>query len=315
MPPCFILNRLWLTILVVTTVLFLTELKEQFKTLSGKFDNDEFTILAKFLAMSGIILPLLPHKIISEAIPISPFKFWLVVVVVSGVSYLSYLLKKFIFPKTGMILTGLLGGLYSSTATTVVLARKSKEPDAALNQVSASVILATAMMFIRIYILIIIFNQTLAKLMIIPFSVLTVFTFMVAWMLFKWGKKGENTELTDTKHKNPLEFKTALLFAVLFVVFAALTKYVLKTYGTQGLDVLSLIVGVTDIDPFLMSLFTGKYQIAIQVISSATLIAISSNNLMKLGYAIALGNKAIRKPLIAGFFAIIAATVVVIVLL
>jgi uncharacterized membrane protein (DUF4010 family) len=64
-----------------------------------------------------------------------------------------------------------------------------------------------------------------------------------------------------------------------------------------------------------MSLFTGKYQIAIQAISSATLIAISSNNLMKLGYAIALGNKAIRKPLIAGFFAIIAATVVVIVLL
>ncbi len=313
--PLLYIKPMWLTILVVTTVLFLTELKEQFKTLSGKFDNDEFTILAKFLAMSGIILPLLPHKIISEAIPISPFKFWLVVVVVSGVSYLSYLLKKFIFPKTGMILTGLLGDLYSSTATTVVLARKSKEPDAALNQVSASVILATAMMFIRIYILIIIFNQMLAKLMIIPFSVLTVFTFMVAWLLFKWGKKGENTELTDTKHKNPLEFKTALLFAVLFVVFAALTKYVLKTYGTQGLDVLSLIVGVTDIDPFLMSLFTGKYQIAIQVISSATLIAISSNNLMKLGYAIALGNKAIRKPLIAGFFAIIAATVVVIVLL
>ncbi len=313
--PLLYTKPVWLTILVVTTVLFLTELKEQFKTLSGKFDNDEFTILAKFLAMSGIILPLLPHKIISDIIPISPFKFWLVVVVVSGVSYLSYLLKKFIFPKTGMILTGLLGGLYSSTATTVVLARKSKEPDAALNQVSASVILATAMMFIRIYILIVIFNQTLAKLMIIPFSVLTAFTFLVAWALFKWGKKGENTELKDTKHKNPLEFKTALLFAVLFVVFAALTKFVLKTYGTQGLDVLSLVVGVTDIDPFLMSLFTGKYQIAMQAIASATLIAISSNNLMKLGYAIALGSKAIRKPLIAGFFAIIAATVVVIVLL
>lgn len=313
--PLIYTKPVWMTVLIVSTVLFLTELKEQFKTLSGKFDNNEFVILAKFLAMSGIILPLLPHNVISDIIPISPFKFWLVVVVVSGVSYLSYLLKKFVFPKNGIILTGLLGGLYSSTATTVVLARKSKEPDSALNQVTAAVILATAMMFVRIYILIIIFNQTLAKMMIIPFSILTLFTFVVAWVMYKWGKTGENTELSEHKHKNPLEFKTALLFAFLFVLFALLTKYVLKAYGTQGLNILSLIVGVTDIDPFLMSLFTGKYQIALQSISSATLIAISSNNLMKLGYAVFLGSKAIRKPLIAGFFAIIAVTVIVIIFL
>ncbi|HDO27694.1 MAG TPA: DUF4010 domain-containing protein, partial [Bacteroidetes bacterium] len=113
----------------------------------------------------------------------------------------------------------------------------------------------------------------------------------------------------------PLEFKTALLFAVLFVLFAIVTKYVLETFGAQGLDVLSLVVGVTDIDPFLMSLFTGKYQIELQEIARATLIAVSSNNLMKLGYALVLGNTSIRKPLITGFSIIIAASVVAIFLL
>ena len=310
--PLLYIKPVWVTILVVTAVLFFIEMKEQLKALSGKFDDDDFTVLAKFLIITGIILPLLPHEIITEYIPVSPFKFWLVVVVVSALSYLSYLLKKFIFPKNGILITGFLGGMYSSTATTVVLARKSKDPDTALNQVSSSIILATGMMFIRIFILILIFNQTLAKFLALPFAILTAITMIVSWLVFKFEKTGKNTEVTLSKHKNPLEFKTALLFAFLFVLFSVITKYVLQSFGSQGLNVLSFLVGVTDIDPFLLSLFTGKYHIELQEIARATLIAISSNNLMKLGYALALGNKSIRAFLIIGFLIIIAATVVVI---
>ncbi len=313
--PLLFIKPLWVTVLVVTTVLFLIEIKDQLKTLTGKFDNNDFIILAKFLTISGIILPLLPHKIIIDVIPISPFKFWLVVVVVSALSYLSYLLKKFVFPKNGMLITGFLGGLYSSTATTLVLARKSKQPDTALNNVTASIILATGMMFIRIFILILIFNQALAKLLITPFSILTIATFIISWLLLKFGKTGKNIEINVSKHKNPLEFKTALLFAVLFVLFAIITKYVLQTFGSQGLDILSFFVGVTDIDPFLMSLFTGKYHIEMQEIARATLIAISSNNLIKLIYALVLGNKSIRINLIIGFSVIIFMAIVIIAVL
>jgi uncharacterized membrane protein (DUF4010 family) len=310
--PLLYTKPIWVTILIVTTVLILIEMKEQLKTLGGKFDNNDFITLAKFLIISGIILPLLPHHIINDIIPISPFKFWLVVVVVSALSYLSYLLKKFIFPRNGILITGFLGGLYSSTATTVVLARKSKDPDTALNQVSASVILATGMMFIRIYVLILIFNQELARLLTLPFAVLTVVTLIISWLILKFEKTGIKTEINNHRHKNPLEFKTALLFAGLFILFTVITKYVLETFGTQGLDILSLVVGITDIDPFLMSLFTGKYPIELHEIARATLIAVSSNNLMKLGYALVLGDKALRKSLIAGFTIIIAAAIVII---
>ncbi len=307
--PLIYNTPIWLTILVVTSVLVLTQLKKQLKMLSGKFDDNEFITLAKFLVISGIILPLLPNKEITEFIPVSPFKFWLAVVVISGISYLSYLLKKFVFPKSGMLITGILGGMYSSTATSIVLARKSKVLNIAVNRMTASIILATGMMFIRIFIIVLVFNSALAKHLVVPFTVLTFITFLTAGVIYKVCKKGISTSIENPKIKNPLEFNTAMLFAFLFVLFSVITKYVLKSYGTQGLDFLALVVGVTDIDPFLVSLFSGEYQVALPAIANATLIAISSNNLVKLGYVVSLGSKEIRLSAIVGFGVIIVASV------
>ena len=312
--PLLYNTHLWLVILVVTTILILTQMKQQFRILTGKFDDDEFITLAKFLVISGIILPLLPHTKISEMVPVSPFKFWLAVVVVSAISYLSYLLKKFVFPKNGILITGLLGGMYSSTATTFVLARKSKDPNIAVNQIAASIILATGMMFIRLYVIIMIFNQKLAAYIFVPFAILTVLTFLTAWVVYKLSKKGEVTEIKKSKEKNPLEFSIALLFAFLFVLFSVITKYVLNYYGVKGLDILGLIVGITDTDPFLIALFTGKYEVTIPAIASATLITVSSNNLMKMVYAVVLGSKSIRLPVISGFLVIIAASVLFVII-
>jgi len=322
--PLLYTKPLWLTISVVTAVMTLIEMKGQLALISGKFENDDFIILSKFLVIAGVILPLLPHTPISEIIPISPFKFWMVVVVVSAVSYLSYILKKFIFPDKGMLVTGFLGGLYSSTATTVVLARKSKESDTSPHQVAASILLATGMMFIRIYALTLIFNIPLAKKLLVPFAILTVATLFISWLIARKNVSAshdpsptenstENKE--QQEQKNPLEFKTALIFAGLFVLFSAITQYVLGNFGSQGLSILALIVGVTDIDPFLMSLFTGSYSVSLEHIASATLIAITSNNCVKWGYSIVLGDKNIRKLVGLGFASIILLSVVLIFLL
>ncbi len=132
----------WLVLLIVVCVLVLTEMKETLLEFSAKFDENEFITLAKFLVLAGVILPLLPNTPISEHINITPYKFGLAVIAVSGISYFSYLLKKFVFPQSGIILTGILGGLYSSTATTIILARKSKEsPDS--KGVPSAIVLTT----------------------------------------------------------------------------------------------------------------------------------------------------------------------------
>lgn len=303
--PLVYKEPLWLSFLIVTTVLILTELKPQFKSFTAKMDEGEFIVLAKFLIISGIVLPLLPHHIISPSLPISSFKIWLAVVVISGISYLSYLLQRFLFPQKGILITGILGGLYSSTATTIVLARKSKTIQGGTHLVVASIVFATAMMFIRIYVLAFIFNEKLASVLLLPFAVLTLLSFAMGWLVMRYGEKETTAEFEQANNKNPLEFKTALVFAALFVIFAMITKFVLHTYGTHGLNLLSLVVGVTDIDPFLLSLFTGKFVISLHAMGQASLIAVTSNNLIKLLYALGLGSVSLRKLLILCFAAII----------
>jgi len=96
--PLIYLTPHWLVMLIVVTVLIFVEIKESLFSISMKFGRDEFTTLAKFIIIAGVILPLLPHHPISKQIHISPYQFWLAIVAVSGISYFSYLLKKFFFP-------------------------------------------------------------------------------------------------------------------------------------------------------------------------------------------------------------------------
>ncbi len=308
--PLLYLKPLWLTVLLVTTVLIFTELKQYLWNLSGKFQQKEFMIVSEFLLMAGIILPLLPKGEISEMIPVSPFKVWLSVVVISGISYASYLIQKFFFPNKGIVITGILGGLYSSTATTIVLAKRSKSEDVPVYRIASAIFVATAMMFLRIWALAFVFNSALAKEMTLAFISLTILSVLVSVIVYKFEGKDVKFNFEVTESRNPLEFKTALVFAVFFVFFGFLTKYVMQHFGMHGLNVLSFIVGVTDIDPFLLSLFTGKFEFGLNTLAQASLIAITSNNFIKMIYGFALGSPTLRKPLAMGFTIIMAVGIV-----
>ncbi len=112
--------------------------------------NDEMITLAKFLAISGIILPMLPDDNLIPGINLTPYSIWLATVVVSGISYLSYLLKRYVFRESGILVSGIVGGLYSSTATISVLARKSRKVSAQeAPEYVAAMLLAVSMMFLR----------------------------------------------------------------------------------------------------------------------------------------------------------------------
>ena len=301
--PLIYMQPNWLVILIIVVVLVITEMKETLFKLSRKFDNDEFITLAKFFAVAGVVLPLLPDTPISNEINISPYKFWLAIVVVSCISYVSYILKKFVFPKSGIILTGILGGLYSSTATTVILARKSKEINEN-NKVVTAIILATTMMYLRIFLLAFIFNKSIAYQLIPSFLVFIIASLVLALYNYKfcYQKQQNTTEVASIKsNSNPLEFKTALVFAGLFILFGLITGMVNTNYGTAGVNTLSFIVGVTDIDPFILNLFQSRWNIDNAVLTAAVLNAITSNNLLKMVYGLSFGNTSIRKSLIIGF--------------
>ncbi len=306
--PLIYLQPLWMALLIGVSVLILTEVKEDLFNFSQKINRYEFLTLAKFIILAGIVLPLLPHTPISKHFDISPYQLWLTIVAVSGISYFSYLIKEFIFPDSGILLSALLGGMYSSTATTVILARKSKE-GAPSGQIAAGIIAATGMMYIRLLILAFMFNDKIAKKILPGFFVLVAASVPIVWYFWRQVSEKNASAPVETmqEHKNPLELKTAVIFGFLFAFFGILTQFVVQHYGKAGVNLLSFIVGVTDIDPYILNLFQGgSATIGVVTIARATIIATASNNLIKMVYAVSLGSRKLKKKVIAGFLILVA---------
>ncbi len=284
--PLLVQFPFWMATLLFVTIIFILNAKGMIERMSVSADTTEFETLGKMVLLSGVILPLLPHHPVSHLVPISPFAIWMAVVIISGISYVGYILQKYIFPDRGYYLTGLIGGLYSSTATTVVLAKKiaSGEQRGILD---GAIIAATAMMYLRLIVVAGIFNLTIAKVVALPFLLFAVVGFVISLLFLQDEKDTEGKALYVDR--NPLELGTAFLFAILFVVMMVLTTYITTHFGLHGLQILSFVAGLSDIDPFILSLLTGKYSVTQTQIVSAILIAAGSNNILKGVYALWFG--------------------------
>jgi uncharacterized membrane protein (DUF4010 family) len=299
-----------LTIMVVVAILILVQLKQFFRELVTKIDNEEFLTLGKFLIIAGVVLPIVPRSPDIPYLKISAYDIWVTVVVVSSISYASYILQKFVFRKSGVIISGILGGLYSSTASTVILSKKSKEVKSNGNVYPASVVLATSMMYVRITILMFIFNPALGFLMIPYMAILALLSVSSGTVIYFLKKPAHEVKQDIFQDKNPLEIKVAIIFGLLFALFSFLTQYTIQNYGHSGLEILSFITGFTDIDPFLLNLFTGEHNIQLQQIAKAVLQAIIANNILKSIYILALADKKVKKLAIAGLAVVTAVNII-----
>ncbi|WP_434638061.1 DUF4010 domain-containing protein [Sulfurimonas sp. NW7] len=279
-------EALWMTALLYVSIVFILNVNKGVEKFTQEINISEFETLSKMILLSVVILPLLPDTKIIPYIPLSPFKIWLAVVVISGISYSGYILQKYFFPSKGYYLTGIFGGSYSSTATTVVLARKAKQLQG-YAVIDAAIISATSVMYLRLIVIALIFNIEIGKSLLFPFILLALTGFLISLFYLKSEQKTqENVEIVD---HNPLELKTAFLFAFLFVAMIVITHFVTKHYGTSGLEILSFLVGFTDIDPFILSILTGKFSIENTQTTAAIMIAAGSNNLLKAIYALWFG--------------------------
>jgi uncharacterized membrane protein (DUF4010 family) len=261
----------WFPSLIFVTIIFLLNAKKKLLNFNMKINIYEFETLGKMVLLSSVVLPLLPQDKLIPYLGISLYKIWLTVVVISAISYTGYIVQKYLFPSKGIFLTGLIGGTYSSTATTVVLSKKAQTLEKN-HIITASIIAATSMMYITI---------------LLPFLFFIVLTGIITYIYYKKASKVIGD--FEIKDSNPLELGTAFIFAILFVITMMITNFVIQNYGTSGLQLLSTIVGFTDIDPFILSLLTGKYTIESSQIASAIIISAGSNNILKSIYTLWFG--------------------------
>jgi uncharacterized membrane protein (DUF4010 family) len=283
--PISLAEPAWVGVGVTVASVLLLAGRERLHGFARQVELREIVIAGQFLILTGLVLPLLPDEPVTTLTVITPYKAWLAVLAVCTMSYASYLLRRYVAPPGGDLWIAALGGLYSSTATTVVLARRAGADRAALPRDLAGIVLATALMYLRILAIVAVFNLPLALALAPRLSALAAVGFALAVWQYRRAGAPPAQPRAESGPRNPLELSAAALFAVLFVAISIASSWVKSRFGAAGLDVLAAIVGVTDIDPFVLSLAQSAADPLSAEAAGAVLIATASNNLLKAGYA------------------------------
>jgi uncharacterized membrane protein (DUF4010 family) len=283
-------QQYWVATTLTVLAVALLELKTALESLAKRVPGEEILTFAKFLLLTAVILPIVPNRIFGT-FGFNPFKTWLVVVAVSAISYGSYLLQMWARERGGVVLGALLGGAYSSTLATIVLAKRSRE-QAHPQLYSGSMLIASGVMYLRLLVLVGIFNHELLRRLAWPFLLLAAAALAGGWLWMRRLDRGVSKEEQALPPKNPLELGAALLFAALFVGMLFLTYLALLYLGRGGLFGLAGLMGVTDVDPFILSLAESSAGLTpVALAAGAIVIAAASNNFIKGVYAYGFGGR------------------------
>lgn len=266
-----------------TIVTLLLALKTELHGLLDKLDEDDVKALARYAVIAGAVLPFLPNGHYGPLHAWNPQRLWLVVVLVTGFSFLGYAANRIFGERHGTIATALIGGAYSSTAVTQALAQRlgsekrgGAEP--------AGIALASAVMYLRVLLLI----GVLATRVLVPFAIIIVPALVVAWAAGFWLYRKSPKCDAPSPPGNPIAIIPAFGF-LLFVAFAAVAaKWAAGRFGEQGIALLLLIVGSTDVDTAIITLGGLPVQ-AISPLLAAMAIAgtIIANMAVKMGITLA----------------------------
>jgi uncharacterized membrane protein (DUF4010 family) len=291
----------WIAATLGVVAVLLLELKKGLEGLTHHVAPNEIVTVAKFLILSVVILPIVPNRDFTR-FELNPFRVWVVVVAVSAISFASYVLQRLLKDRAGVFLSAVLGGLYSSTATTVALSRQAKaenRPDL----YAGAIVTASGVMYFRLILLLAVFSRTLAVALAPAFAGLALVGCVAGWRRARRDRERPPSRARAQAVKNPLELRSAALFAFLFVCFTTLTRAAHEGLGRCGLYALAAMLGVADVDPFILGVAQNP-PASVHVAASAILIAAASNNVAKAIYAFAFADRTTGRKSMARLLAL-----------
>lgn len=215
-----------------------------------RFDADELREIAKLVLLGLVILPLLPDEDMGYLDVINPFQIWLMVVLIVAVTLAAYFASKFVGGRKGALVSGILGGLISSTATTAGVSRRSKASPDASPACALIAMVATAVVFARVIVEVFLAAGEVGRPMVWPMAVMLGWSALV--VAFLWWR-GLGREAVETDDEAPSELKAAIVFALLYVAVLCGVAFAKQRLGDAGLYTVAAISGLTDMDAITLS--------------------------------------------------------------
>lgn len=284
-------------IVLAAATMVLIGVKQPLHSWTRAFTAADIRATLQFVAITGVILPLVPNRDMGPYAAFNPYGTWLMVVLISGVGFAGYIAVRLLGAGAGLLLTSVLGGVASSTATTLTFSRRSKEDPSQSLDYSMAVVTASTVMLPRTLVIVAVISPALAKALLLPVAITAVpgLAFIVWW----WFARRHRTQADNGTPvvSNPLQLSTAIKFALLYSAIAFGVKALTESGNAGGTLPLSFVSGLTDMAAIALSMASNAadQSIPLRLATHAIVLAAISNSLLKAGLAIGLGSPALRK--------------------
>jgi uncharacterized membrane protein (DUF4010 family) len=307
----------WLALAAGTASVIVLALSEKARLhwLVRKFSEQELRATLQFAVLALVVLPLLPTGPFGEIIQFRPRALWVIVLFFSALNFAGFIARRAVGAGVGYTITGILGGLVSSTAVAFNFSRKSREDSALGRSLAFGVIGACTILVPRVVILSSILNPSVGwrvGLMLLLPAITGVLLLLLAGR-----RKGEGDEgaTNDEDARNPLRLFAALQMAIVFQLALTLIALVHRFFGTVGLYATAGLLGMTDMDALTLSLSRTNADVVASVAARAIAIGILSNTIFKFGLTVGMGTGRFRRAAGGGLAAMAAASIIGLLLL
>lgn len=289
------------SVAIVVLMTLVLSLKEQLHSFIRQITEEELFAFIKFIVLALLVLPMLPDQSFGPQNLLNLRDMGWIVVLVLSLSFAGYLLLKFGSPNKGILLTAVIGGLFSSTMIAWVFSAKSRERKDLAPAFGSGIVLASSIMFIRVMILCLIFASEVAMSLFLPLLLMLLASLAPTWQVLKKDKVA--TEGPQLSPGNPLDIKNAVFFVLLYIAVTLFMHGSRQWLGTTMTYLSGALAGIADIDS--ITIATAKWASATpdstRQAKVIILLAVMSNSIFKLLVSLFTGAAELRKPVLLGF--------------
>lgn len=284
--------------------------KQPLHGLVQQLGTDDLYAGLKLLIATFIVLPLLPNRPVDPLQVLNPYTLWLLVILISGLSLVGYVAVRWLGAARGAAVTGIAGGLVSSTAVSLSFARQSRidtDPLAG-DTLAAGILFAWVVMFARVVIMLAIVYAPLVPGVLPPFVAMGIAAALLAGRFYWLGTRRRQpvAQSGGVQVKNPFSLTAAGQFGMLFALVLVIVKLTERYAPAEGLYLVAALAGLTDVDAITLSMADyGRQGNGLTVAATAIAIAALSNTLVKCGMVLVLGSPSLRIRLAASTAAIL----------